>query len=77
MFQYMIDYIYIHEGIDFDVEDLVDEMKTFTVEIDVINYQNFEGIAFPPSNRIRNYQSIRTSTMRPIKKVLRGDENAS
>ena len=43
----MIDYIYIHEGIDPDAENLVDEMRTFAVEIDATNYQDFEGIAFP------------------------------
>ena len=42
----MIDYIYIHKSIDFDAENLVDEMRTFAIEIDAINYQNFEGIVF-------------------------------
>ena len=47
MSQYMIDYIYIHESIDLDAENLVDEMKAFAVEIDATNYQDFEGIVFP------------------------------
>ena len=38
MFQYMIDYICSHESIDFDAE-LVDEMKTFIMKIDVSKAQ--------------------------------------
>ena len=47
MFQYMIDYICSHENIDSDVENLVDEMKTFTVKINAIN--DFKNIIFSKS----------------------------
>ena len=49
MFQYMIDYICSHEDIDSDVENFVDELKTFTVEIDAINFSDFKGIIFSKS----------------------------
>ena len=44
MFQYMIDYICSHESIDSDVEDFIDKMKTFTVEINATN--DFKNIIF-------------------------------
>ena len=42
----MINYICIYEDIDSDAE-LVDKIESFTVEINVTNYQNFKDIAFP------------------------------
>ena len=38
MFQYMIDYICSHEGIDLDAE-LIDEKSAFTMKIDVLKTQ--------------------------------------
>ena len=40
----MIDYICSHEGIDPDVENLVDKLEAFTVEIDAINFSDFKNI---------------------------------
>ena len=45
----MIDYICNHENIDFDVENFVDELKTFTIEIDAINFSDFKNIIFSKS----------------------------
>ena len=49
MFQYMIDYICSHESIDSDVENFVDELETFTIEIDAINFSDFKNIIFSKS----------------------------
>ena len=46
MFQYMIDYICSHENIDFNAE-LVNELKAFTVKINVIN--DFKDITLSKS----------------------------
>ena len=46
MFQYMIDYICSHEGINSDAE-FVDELKAFTMKINVIN--DFKNIIFSKS----------------------------
>ena len=37
MSQYIIDYICSHENINFDVENLVDELRAFIMKINAIN----------------------------------------
>ena len=49
----MIDYICIHENINPDAE-LVDKIKTFTVEIDATNYQNLKDIVFSKLTAVIN-----------------------
>ena len=44
MFQYMIDYICSYKGIDSDVKNFVDKLKTFSIKINAIN--NFKNIIF-------------------------------